>query len=759
MTIELYDHNKETYNRLTKKFKTNNRVGVVQPTGTGKSYLILKWIEDNPGDNILVLSPSNEIFKQLDGDAEKNDLNIDHIKKYTYTKLNLFSEEEIDELHPDKIIMDEFHRAGAEQWGAAINRLLDSNKESNVLGLSATPIRYLDSSRNMADELFDNNLARYMNLGEAVEKGILPVPTYVPVWYDIDNKFDQYQKNIDNMDNEETRKEAQETFNKLKYNLESSYGAEDVFEKFMPNDHGKFIVFCRDETHLYGIMDKFKSWLKKVNTNIRMYVTLSKRDDKEEQVESFVNDNADNYIKLLFSIDRLNEGLHVDDIDGVIMLRPTTSPIIYLQQLGRAFSAKKNKKKPIVFDMVNNYQNVKAINPETGEIENVFEKEIYNSSKNRGTSDPNFLTFTIFEKMIEFNKVLEELESILSVDNDEAWNHKCDLLKEYMTINNGKEPVQKEMYKGETIGIWLSAQKQMFREGKLSKEKIVILESLGVVWNMLEENWNHKCDLLEEYMNINNGKEPINGEKYKGENIGNWLNDQKRMFREGKLSKERIVILESLGVVWNRLEENWNKSCDLLKEYMTINNGKEPKQKEKYKGENIGNWLGAQKDLYRKGKLSKEKIVILESLGVIWNKNEENWNQKCDLLEEYMTINNGKEPVDGEIYKGENIGDWLNKQKGLYRKGRLSKEKIVILESLGVIWNKNEENWNKKCDLLEEYMTINNGKEPERKEKYKGENIGNWLVNQKSLYRKGKLSEERQLKLLSISPSIFDYKK
>ena len=75
--------------------------------------------------------------------------------------------------------------------------------------------------------------------------------------------------------------------------------------------------------------------------------------------EEFYHSNND-HLKLLFSIDMLNEGIHVPNIDGVIMLRPTESPIIFKQQLGRALSVGHNSN-PIVFDIVNNVQSCEMI--------------------------------------------------------------------------------------------------------------------------------------------------------------------------------------------------------------------------------------------------------------------------------------------------------------------------------------------------------------------------------------------------------------
>ena len=89
------------------------------------------------------------------------------------------SENEIAEIKPDYIVLDEFHRCGAEMWGKGVQAVLGTYSTVPVLGLSATNIRYLDNQRDMADELFDGNVASEMTLGEAIVRGILNPPKYV----------------------------------------------------------------------------------------------------------------------------------------------------------------------------------------------------------------------------------------------------------------------------------------------------------------------------------------------------------------------------------------------------------------------------------------------------------------------------------------------------------------------------------------------------------------------------------------------------
>lgn len=88
------------------------------------------------------------------------------------------TDEEIAEFQPDYIVLDEFHRCGAEMWGQDVQKLLSTYAATPVLGLSATAIRYLDNQRDMADELFDGNVASEITLGEAIVRGILAAPKY-----------------------------------------------------------------------------------------------------------------------------------------------------------------------------------------------------------------------------------------------------------------------------------------------------------------------------------------------------------------------------------------------------------------------------------------------------------------------------------------------------------------------------------------------------------------------------------------------------
>ena len=86
---------------------------------------------------------------------------MENVHFYTYAKLMCCAQAQLDEIAAQKpayIVLDEFHRAGAECWGESTVALLKLCPEAKLLGLTATNIRYLDNNRDMAEELFDGHM-------------------------------------------------------------------------------------------------------------------------------------------------------------------------------------------------------------------------------------------------------------------------------------------------------------------------------------------------------------------------------------------------------------------------------------------------------------------------------------------------------------------------------------------------------------------------------------------------------------------------
>ena len=149
MGILLFPHNEAAYRCAVSMLAETGKAAVIHPTGTGKSFLAFKLCEEYPDKTVCWLSPSDYIFKtQKENLSSAGGKVPENITFFTYAKLMLMSESEISEIHPDYIILDEFHRCGAEMWGKGVQNLLNAYPNAPVLGLSATNIRYLDNQRD-----------------------------------------------------------------------------------------------------------------------------------------------------------------------------------------------------------------------------------------------------------------------------------------------------------------------------------------------------------------------------------------------------------------------------------------------------------------------------------------------------------------------------------------------------------------------------------------------------------------------------------
>ena len=195
MAISLFRHNEEAYIAARSMLEETGKAAIVHPTGTGKSFIGFKLCEDFPNSTVCWLSPSEYIFKtQIENlKAVSGGYAPENVKFFTYAKLMNMSEAELEEIAPDYVVLDEFHRCGAEMWGKGVDNLLKMYPEAKILGLSATAVRYLDNQRDMSDELFDGNVASEMTLGEAIVRGILNPPKYVLSVFSYQKDLEKYE--------------------------------------------------------------------------------------------------------------------------------------------------------------------------------------------------------------------------------------------------------------------------------------------------------------------------------------------------------------------------------------------------------------------------------------------------------------------------------------------------------------------------------------------------------------------------------------
>ena len=504
MSISLKPHNVETYQKVTDKLKESNKVAVIHPTGTGKMYIALKLLEENKGKKAIYVAPSNPILHDVQKNIKAEGMTMSEfpkLKRITYQKLARLTDEEIQELDADIIILDEFHHCGAPEWGKGVERLLQRNEGASVLGLSATPLRYTDGLRDMADELFENNVASEMTLEEAIESEIIPEASYVSTLYGYDKELEDMQTNIDKIKDDDKRKQAQDLLNNLREKLdENTKNLPELFSKYMQNKNGKYIVFCRNIEDMNEKMEQAQKMFGGVNSNITIRGVSSKIKESDKVLTEFEEDSKEGTLKLLYAVDMLNEGYHIKNLDGVVMMRPTFSPTIYTQQLGRALTVGENKR-PVILDLVNNFDSCKI-------IEDFAEKmRQYKGNEGTGrTKQDKRSRLSIFDRTKEFREIAEKITE-LSKRRSITLEQKIEIFEEFM--QTGEELVGNTTFEGYPIGKWaiqIRNKINRMNDGKdkrgkinITEEQLEKLESMGILERQFDSTIDEKIDSLVEW--------------------------------------------------------------------------------------------------------------------------------------------------------------------------------------------------------------------------------------------------------------------
>lgn len=353
--IELYPHNQTAYDKLCKMLEVSDRACVVQPTGTGKFVIIAKLVQDNPKMRFLLLGTNEYMF--ADQMANLADFapgfTPENLQFMTYAAAMVAARNEVAAPKCDVIIADEFHHCGAPEWGKGVQYVIESNPEAKVIGFTATPIRYSDNGRNMADEMFEGNVASSMELEEAWLRGILPIPKYIIALYDAPKELGELKVSIDKVHEKKKHSKFVKKYEELRRSLQDADGIDRIIAKHLKKRDGKVIVFCPREAKLNEFMLLSHKWFGEVNDEIHVYKTTSKDPYASLSFKNFKADDS-SALKVLYCINQLNEAVHVKGIDAIVMVRPTKSPVIFHQQLGRALSSGGNQA-PVVFDLCNNF--------------------------------------------------------------------------------------------------------------------------------------------------------------------------------------------------------------------------------------------------------------------------------------------------------------------------------------------------------------------------------------------------------------------
>lgn len=738
MAVTLYQHNQTAYDHALCMMERSGRAAVVHPTGTGKSFIAFKLAEDHPGARIVWLAPSEYIFRSqrenyLKAGGEEKAL--EGIAFLTYTKLmygmtDPYGEGDAKDTAglenaaglgkgetPEYIILDEFHRCGAENWGRCVKALMQTYPAAKVLGLSATNIRYLDSRRDMAGELFAGQIASKMEIAEAMAAGILPAPVYICGLYEYKNELQKITRRVNRQRNMGVRDESAKLLEQLRHCLLQADGPAEIFGRYMKKN-GKYIVFCSGREQMEEMAAMAGKWYGTLDPHPTIYRAIYDNDQSPEEVRRFSADRS-GHLKLLFCIDMLNEGVHVADVDGAVLLRPTASPTLYLQQVGRALAVPDRDKRnqPVIFDMVDNFDSLRCIDS--------FLEAYHTAGDTKGKEQgkPSY-EFRLIDEARDSRRLFEQLSRCLSSTWEMCFREAEAYRERY---GNLKIPKRYITESGIALGSWLITQRRVRAgtvPGNLSREQIQKLDGLGMEWETRTgKAWEKGYQELVRYREENGHVDvPVRYVTEDGYPLGKFVSNQRTAWKNGReasgigqadmvcggrvLLAERERRLDALGFIWEKPKQEWKRYYAAAKAFYEREGHLDvPVKYVTEDGLRLGAWIRNQ--VSGRDALLEEQAEALEAIGVCWeSRYDGRWDEKFRLAEQYYREHGNLEVPREYTVQGVRLGRWVNALRSARVRPdsshyRLDADRIRQLDSIGMRWA--GETWETRYRLAELY--------------------------------------------------------
>ena len=322
------------------------RALVQAATGVGKTYLAA--FDSKDYKRVLFVAHREEILKQaavsfknvrnsddygfFNGDQKCTDRSVIFASVATLGRQEYLNEKYFSKDYFDYIVIDEFHHAVNDQY----RRIVDYFKPQFLLGLTATPERM--DGRNIY-EICDYNVPYEISLKDAINKGMLVPFHYYGIYDDTDySKLHIVRGKYD-------EKELNETY------IGNVHRHDLIYKYYCKYGSKRALGFCCSRAHAEEMAKEF---CKRGIPAVAVYSNAdgAYSEDRSVAIEKLKNGE----IKVIFSVDMFNEGVDITSVDMVMFLRPTESPIVFLQQLGRGLRKSKGKEYLNVLDFIGNYE-------------------------------------------------------------------------------------------------------------------------------------------------------------------------------------------------------------------------------------------------------------------------------------------------------------------------------------------------------------------------------------------------------------------
>lgn len=402
-----------------------SRALISAATGVGKTYLAA--FDSKKYKRVLFVAHKEEILRQaaesfqnvrksddygfFDGNAKCTDKSVIFASVATLGKSEYLNETYFPKNYFDYVVIDEFHHAVNDQY----MRIVEYFKPQFLLGLTATPERM--DGRNIY-EICDYNVPYEISLKDAINKGML-VPFH---YYGIFDKTDYSQ--LHQVRGKYDDRELNQTYigNERRYEL--------IYKNYCKYGSKRALGFCCSKEHA---KDMAKEFCRRGIPSVAVYSDAHGEYTEDRSIA--IPKLMQGEIRVIFSVDMFNEGVDIPAVDMVMFLRPTESPIVFLQQPGRGLRKSMGKEYLNVLDFIGNYE-------KAGRVRFLLTGKTFSETK---TYNPADRTDYPDDCMIDFD--LELIDLFAEMDKRTLRVKDC-IRGEYYRVKNllDKSPSRLELF-------------------------------------------------------------------------------------------------------------------------------------------------------------------------------------------------------------------------------------------------------------------------------------------------------------------------
>ena len=361
------------------------------------------------------------------------------------------------------------------------------------------------------------------------------------------------------------------------------------------------------------------------------------------------------------------------------------------------------------------------------------------------------------------NGIMEALESPLDI----AMQH---MEEYYQAHGNVDFPLDYVCPDGYQLGIWLRSFRDRYLKEKnqtpYPKEVIDRLNEMGVIWNKPDMIWQQNFDQCKEYLDTHEGyRIPIDLLTQSGTYLQSWIKNNRKKYVSGKLSPEKRRLLESIQIMditfYDPSTETWQQKFEQCKAYLDAHEGyRIPNSLTSDNGTNLRLWLIRCRNQYQNGLLPKDSMCLLDSIHIMditfYDPNVETWQQKFEQCKAYLDAHESDRiPNSLTSDSGTNLHLWLIRCKEQYLNGKLSKEKMRLLDSIRIMditfYDSDADVWRQKFNQIKSYLDTHGGNWlPIDLQAEDGTYFRSWIKYSRRRYADGKLTPEKRQLLESI---------